>query len=115
MHINLCDCHSEFIVLTATVFNNLQAKLTDLYHRASDDAESRVKELVGAVEKLQTLIEEVSQEKDQLQLQIDEEISRCVCVCFTPQVVNNGIIIHFLYCSPGMNHRNKNVCLKSHS
>ena len=34
-----------------------------------------------AVQKLQTLVEEVSQNRDQLQAQLDEETIRCVCVC----------------------------------
>ena len=55
-----------------------QVKLSDLYCKASEDAEQRVNDLMEAVQKLQSLVEEVSQNKDQLQAQLDEETIRSV-------------------------------------
>ena len=53
-----------------------KAKLSELYQKASEDAEQRVNELMGAVQKLQSLVEEVSQDKDRLQTRLDEETIR---------------------------------------
>ena len=53
-----------------------QAKLTELYKSASADSESRVNELLSGVERLQSLLESVTQEKEQLQAQLDVEIAR---------------------------------------
>ncbi|XP_064382187.1 nucleoprotein TPR-like isoform X2 [Halichondria panicea] len=53
-----------------------QAKLTELYKSASVDAESRVSELLSGVERLQSLLETLSEEKEQLQAQLDVEFDK---------------------------------------
>ncbi len=53
-----------------------QTKLTELYKSASVDSESRVGELLSGVERLQSLLETLSQEKDQLQAQLDVQLTR---------------------------------------
>jgi hypothetical protein len=46
--------------------------LSELYQKGSVAAESRVTELLAAVEKIQGLLDQVSQEKDELQTSIHE-------------------------------------------
>ena len=53
-----------------------KAKLSELYCKSSEDAEQRVNELMEGVQKLQSLVEESSQVRDQLQTQLDEETIR---------------------------------------
>lgn len=50
--------------------------LSELYQKGSEESESRVQELLGAVEKIQGLLDQVSQEKEQLQTSISEDSIR---------------------------------------
>lgn len=54
----------------------VQARLSELYQRGSEEAERRVQELLGAVEKMQTLLDQVSKEKDDLQTSVHEDSIR---------------------------------------
>ena len=50
-----------------------------MYQKGSEDAEGRVKELLGNVEKIQDLLDEVTKEKDDLLTKLDEESIRWAC------------------------------------
>ena len=60
----------------ASYVGTLQARLSELYQRGSEDAEGRVQELLGAVENIQGLLDQVSKEKDDLQTSVFEESIR---------------------------------------
>ena len=55
---------------------SLQTRLAELYCSASEEAQGKVSELMGGVDTLQQMLENVSREKDQLQLQLDEAVCR---------------------------------------
>ncbi len=44
----------------------LQARVSDLYKKGSDEAEKRVDELLKALEKMKALVDDVSKERDEL-------------------------------------------------
>lgn len=56
----------------------LQARLAELYQSGGNESEQRVQDLLGAVEKIQALLEATTREKEELQLSLDEESFRCV-------------------------------------
>jgi len=59
----VCACH---------FFPCRQARLSELYQKGSDESEQRVQELLGAVERMQGLLDEVSKEKEELQTTLNE-------------------------------------------
>lgn len=54
----------------------LQSRLSELHQKGAEAAESRVMELLAAMEKIQGLLDQVSREKDELQMSINEESFR---------------------------------------
>ena len=53
-----------------------QTRLAELYRSSADDADRRNTELVEGVEQLQQLVARVTQEKEELSVQLVEETSR---------------------------------------
>ena len=53
-----------------------QTRLAELYSSSADDADRRNTELVEGVEQLQHLVARVTQEKEELSVQLVEETSR---------------------------------------
>ena len=53
-----------------------QSRLAELYQSASQEAQSKVEDLISGAEAMQQLLEEVSQEKEKLQLQLNEATIR---------------------------------------
>ena len=71
---------------------SLQSRLAELYQSASQEAQSKVEELISGAEAMQRLLEEVSQEKEKLQLQLNEATIRSDTV-FT--IYNIGVYLYF--------------------
>lgn len=58
--------------------SSTQARLADLYQTGGEESEQRVQQLLGAVEKIQSLLDQVSKEREELEVKLDEETIRCV-------------------------------------
>ena len=56
----------------------LQARLAELYQTGGEESEQRVQELLTAVEKIQGLLDQVSKEREELRVRLDEENIRYV-------------------------------------
>jgi len=54
----------------------VQAKVSELYKKGSEEAEQRVEELLKAIGKMRGLVEDVSKERDELATSFEAEKAR---------------------------------------
>lgn len=54
----------------------MQARVSELYKKGSEEAEQRVEELLKAVGKMKALVDEVSKERDEIATSLEEETIR---------------------------------------
>ena len=66
--------------LPLDAFLSLQVKLAELYRSSAEEAEGKVRELMAGVERLQSLVEDATREREQLGVQLAEEGGRSVCL-----------------------------------
>ena len=72
----------------------------ELYRSSAEEAESKVREMMAGVERLQKLVEDATQERDQLSVQLAEEESRYVCLsvcCLSIDCANESVYVHVLH------------------
>ena len=70
----------QFVLAGDLTPPSLQVKLAELYSSSAEEAESKVRELMAGVERLQGLVEDATRERDQLGVQLVEEGARSVCL-----------------------------------
>ena len=63
-----------------------QSRLAELYQSASQEAQSKVDELLRGADSMQQILEDVSQEKEKFEMQLNEAICRCIVYMYSVHV-----------------------------